>query len=162
MSFVDMAHLTPDNIKRLENGQYIVYKRQKTRYSKKSKAISIKLTNELQSIIDELCRIQTPVDGYLLPIVSKVGYTGENLYKHIQNRLFSINKNLDELAKELGINDINLTSYVSRHTMAMTLQNNGVKRELISQFLDHKDMKTTNIYLDSFANSEIDEAAKVL
>jgi site-specific recombinase XerD len=66
------------------------------------------------------------------------------------------------MAKALGIGDINLTSYVSRHTMAMTLQNNGVRCELISQFLDHKDMKTTNIYLDSFANSEIDEAAKVL
>jgi site-specific recombinase XerD len=66
------------------------------------------------------------------------------------------------MAKVLGIADINITSYVSRHTMAMTLQNNGVKRELISQIMDHKDMKTTNTYLDSFANIEIDEAAKVL
>lgn len=41
MSFVDKAHLTPDNMKRLENGQYIVYKRQKTQYSKKTKSISI-------------------------------------------------------------------------------------------------------------------------
>jgi len=97
-----------------------------------------------------------------LPIVSRKGFTGETLYKHIHNRLGVINNDLDEMAKELGIDDVNLTSYVSRHTMAMTLQKNGVKRELISQFLDHKDMKTTNIYLDSFANSEIDEAAKIL
>ena len=162
MSFVDMAHLTPANIKRLENGQYIVYKRQKTQYSKKSKSISVKLTEELQTIINELCSLQKPIENYLLPIVSKKGYTGEKLYKHIHNRLFTINNNLDEMAKELGIDDINLTSYVSRHTMAMTLQNNGIKRELISQIMDHKDMKTTNTYLDSFANTEIDEAAKVL
>jgi integrase len=162
MSFVDIAHLTPENIKRLENGQYIVYKRQKTQYSKKSKSISIKLTVELQAIIKELCSIQVPVENYLLPIVSRGGYTGEKLYKHIHNRLSIINNDLADMAKKLGIDDINLTSYVSRHTMAMTLQNNGVKRELISQFLDHKDMKTTNIYLDSFANSEIDEAAKIL
>lgn len=162
MSFVDMAHLTPNNIKRLENGQYIVYKRQKTKYSKKSKSISIKLTDELQTFINDLCSIQVPVENYLLPIVSRKGYTGETLYKHIHNRLYNINGNLDEMAKVLGIDDINITSYVSRHTMAMTLQNNGVKRELISQILDHKDMKTTNTYLDSFANSEIDEAVKVL
>jgi integrase len=162
MSFVDIAHLTPDNIKRLENGQYIVYKRQKTQYSKKSKSISIKLTDELQTIINELCSIQTPIGNYLLPIVSRKDYTGEKLYKHIHNRLTVINSYLEEMAKILGIDDINITSYVSRHTMAMTLQNNGIKRELISQIMDHKDMKTTNTYLDSFANIEIDEAAKVL
>jgi len=162
MSFVDMAHLTHENIKRLENGQYIVYKRQKTQYSKNSKPISIKLTDELLTIINDLCRIQTPIENYLLPIVSKNGYAGEKLYKHVHNRLSVINRDLEEMAKVLGIADINITSYVSRHTMAMTLQNNGVKRELISQIMDHKDMKTTNTYLDSFANTEIDEAAKVL
>ena len=162
MSFVDMANLTPENIKRLENGQYIVYKRQKTQYSKKSKSISIKLTEELQTIINELCSLQKPIENYLLPIVSRKGYTGETLYKHIHNRLSVINRDLEEMAKVLGIADINITSYVSRHTMAMTLQNNGIKRELISQIMDHKDMKTTNTYLDSFANTEIDEAAKVL
>ncbi len=162
MSFVDIAHLKQDNIKRLETGQYIVYKRQKTQYSKKSKSISIKLTEELQNIINKLCRLKVPIDNYLLPIISKEKYHGEELYKHIHHRLYKVNNDLVKLSKELGIEDINLTSYVSRHTMAMTLQNNGVKRELISQILDHKDMKTTNTYLDSFANAEIDEVVKVL
>jgi site-specific recombinase XerD len=53
-----------------------------------------------------------------------------------------------------------MTSYVSRHTMAMTLQNNNIPREIISQILDHKDLKTTNTYLDSFTDHVIDEAAK--
>ena len=162
MSFVDMAHLTADNIKRLENGQYIVYKRQKTKYSKKSKSISIKMTDELMAIIEELCARKVPIDGYLLPIITKEGFTGERLFKHIINRLVKLNEYLGEMAEELGIDDINITTYVSRHTMAMTLQNNGVKRELISQIMDHKDMKTTNTYLDSFANTEIDEAVKFL
>jgi len=69
---------------------------------------------------------------------------------------------LENLAIEFGINDINLTSYVSRHTMAMSLQNNEVPREVISQILGHKDLKTTNTYLDSFNSSVIDEAVKVL
>jgi len=58
--------------------------------------------------------------------------------------------------------DMKLTSYVSRHTMAMTLQDNQVPREVISQILGHSDLATTNTYLDSFASSVIDEAVKVL
>ena len=55
-----------------------------------------------------------------------------------------------------------LTSYCARHTMAMTLQDHHVPREVISQILGHKDITTTSIYLDSFTDSVIDEAARVL
>jgi integrase len=162
MSFVDMASLTAENIKRLENGQYLVYKRHKTKNSKAAKAISIKLTEELQSIISELSTVKQPVDHYILPIVTVEGLTGEKLYNHLRTRLDKLNTYLDKMAKEFGIDDIYLTSYVSRHTMAMTLQNNEVPREVISQILGHKDMETTNTYLDSFNSNIIDEAVKVL
>ena len=162
MSFTDMARLTPENIKRLENGQYIVYKRHKTRNSKGAKAISIKLTDELQTLINELCEIKKPVDNYLLPIISVPELTGEKLYNHLKTRLSKLNMHLEKLAEEFGISDINITSYVSRHTMAMSLQNKEVPREVISQILGHKDLKTTNTYLDSFNSSVIDEAVKVL
>lgn len=162
MSFKDMALLKPENIKMLENGQYVVYKRSKTRHNKESKSISIKLTEELKSIINDLCEMSQPVDDYLLPIISVKDLSGLALYKHIKNRLSRFNKNLVSLSNELGIDDVHLTSYVSRHTMAMTLQNNKIPREIISQILDHKEMKTTNTYLDSFSSNIIDEAAKVL
>lgn len=162
MSYVDMALLNNKAIKRLENGMYLSYKRQKTSSAKNSKSINIKLTNELSEIIDSLRKINTPVEDYLLPIVNKEGLIGEKLYNHVKNRLKTINKNLKLLAKELEIEDINITSYVSRHTMAMTLQNNNIPREVISQILDHKDLKTTNTYLDSFSSNVIDEAVKVL
>lgn len=162
MSFVDMASLTPENIKRYENGLYITYKRHKTKNSKGSKPINVKLSEELQSLINELSKIKSPVDNYLLPIISVKGLEGEKLYNHLKTRLKKLNSYLESLATELNINDINLTSYVSRHTMAMSLQNNEVPREVISQILGHKDLKTTNTYLDSFNNNIIDEAVKVL
>ena len=87
---------------------------------------------------------------------------GEQLYNHIRSRFGRNNKNLANLAQTLGITDMKLTSYVSRHTMAMTLQDNQVPREVISQILGHSDLSTTNTYLDSFASSVIDEAVKVL
>ena len=49
-----------------------------------------------------------------------------------------------------------LTSYVSRHSMAMTLQSNGVSREMISQVMGHKELATTNTYLDSFGDTEVE------
>lgn len=162
MSFVDMARLTPDNIKRYENGLYIVYKRHKTKNSQGAKAINIKLSDELQTLINELSEIKKPVDNYLLPIVSVEGLAGEKLYNHLKSRLKKLNSYLESLAIEFGISDINITSYVSRHTMAMSLQNNEVPREVISQILGHKDLKTTNTYLDSFNSNVIDEAVKVL
>ena len=70
-------------------------------------------------------------------------------------------KYLRLLAEELRI-DFHLTSYVSRHTAAMTLQRNHIPREVISQMLGHADLETTNVYLDSFDNGVINEAAKVL
>ncbi len=53
-------------------------------------------------------------------------------------------------------------NYVSRHTMAMQLQNNSISRDKISQILGHSDLQTTNVYLDSLDSSVIDEAVKVL
>jgi len=62
----------------------------------------------------------------------------------------------------MGFAGFNLTGYVSRHTMAMTLQNKGVAREKISQIMGHSDLETTNTYLDSFENEVIDEAMSLL
>ena len=162
ISFIDAALLTKNNIIRYNGGNYIVYKRNKTKEAKKVKPIQIKITPEIQELMDWFATNTILVEDYLLPIVSIPGYKGEQLYNHIRSRFGRNNKNLANLAQALGITDMKLTSYVSRHTMAMTLQDNQVPREVISQILGHSDLATTNTYLDSFASSVIDEAVKVL
>jgi integrase len=162
ISFIDAALLTKKNIIRYNGGNYIVYKRNKTKEAKKVKPIQIKITAEIQDHLNWFAANTPLVEDYLLPIVSIAGYKGEQLYNHIRNRFGRNNKNLHTLAQKLGITDMKLTSYVSRHTMAMTLQDNQVPREVISQILGHSDLATTNTYLDSFASSVIDEAVKVL
>lgn len=162
ISFIDAALLTKKNIIRYNGGSYIVYKRNKTKEAKKVKPIQIKITAEIQELMDWFSANTLLIDDYLLPIVSIAGYKGEQLYNHIRSRFGRNNKNLANLAKALEITDMKLTSYVSRHTMAMTLQDNQVPREVISQILGHSDLATTNTYLDSFVSSVIDEAVKVL
>jgi integrase len=162
ISFIDMAYLTKNNIVKFNGGEYIVYKRHKIQHQRSVKPIKIKITDEIQYLLDSLKECSPTMDSFIVPIVSISGYTGEKLYNHIRFRYKKYNTYLAELAKELEITDIKLTTYVSRHTMAMMLQRNDVSREQISQMLGHSDMKTTNTYLDSFDTTVIDEAAKVL
>lgn len=162
MSFVDLAHLKKSHIKRGEGGLYIEYVREKVKRGKNPKMITIKITDEISKLMDELAKMKEPVSPYLIPIVSKESYSGEQLYNHIRARYKRYSVNLVALADELGIEGVNLTSYVSRHTMAMTLQNNEVSREKISQIMGHKDLHTTIVYLDGFNQKDIDEATKVL
>ena len=161
ISFMDAALLTKKNITCNNGGNYIVYKRHKTKEAKKAKPIQIKVTNVIQELLEWFAANTILKNDYLLPIISKES-KGEQLYKHIRSRFGRNGKNLKSLAAALGITDMKLTSYVSRHTMAMTLQDNQVPREVISQILGHSDLTTTNTYLDSFSSSIIDEAAKVL
>ena len=98
----------------------------------------------------------------MFPIVTKAGCTGDKLYSHIRSRYHTCNDHLKELAKEFGITDMPLTTYVSRHTMAMTLRENNVLTDIIQQVLGHNDTKTTQTYLDSFNTDVISKATKVL
>ncbi|MCD8101814.1 MAG: site-specific integrase [Alistipes sp.] len=162
ISFVDMAQLSAKNIKRIEDGDYIVYVRQKIRNLKEAKPIAIKISPEIKELIGTLRASHYTLAEYLLPVISSADLSGEPLRKHIAACYNRYQRGLFKLAKEIGITDIRLTTYVSRHTFAMTLQRNSIPREIISQMMGHSDMQTTRVYLDSFDNTVIDEAAKVL
>ena len=56
---------------------------------------------------------------------------------------------------------LNIT-YVARHTFATVLKRSGVDIGIISESLGHSDLKTTQIYLDSFENTQIDAAMQNL
>lgn len=155
MSYIDMANLTSNNIHIEGDKKYILYKRQKTKHAKGSKFIRIPITEELDAIIQWFKVNSNLINDYLLPIVT-INYNGEKLYDHERRRLAKYNYHLKNLGIELDIPE-KLTSYVSRHSMAMSLQEDGTPREIISQIMGHKDLKTTNTYLDSFKDSKIEE-----
>ena len=155
MSFIDMANLRKGNIRVEGTSVHIIYKRHKTEHSKNAKFIRIPMTDELNNLLLWFKSNSVLVGDYLLPLVSK-DYDGEKLYDHLRRRLARYNERLKEIGEELGFTE-KLTSYVSRHSMAMTLQTNGVPREMISQVMGHKDLETTNTYLDSFGDVEIEK-----
>ena len=83
------------------------------------------------------------------------------IYNRLQKISHWVNANLKQIALMAKIK-APLTTYVARHTFATVLKRSGVSTEIISESLGHSDVTTTQIYLDSFENRQIDEAMKNL
>ena len=148
ISFVDIANLTSNNIYR---GR-LRYSRQKTHQD-----INIKLREQAKEIIEKYAYHRKKAT-YLFPILKAQSHkTAMQKQNRIHKVLGQINGELKVLASELEI-EADMTTYVARHSFASILKNYGVNVSLISEMLGHTDLKTTQIYLDSFENDQIDEA----
>ena len=98
----------------------------------------------------------------MFPILDrKVHKTEMQKREKIHKPMKATNKALRRIGEQLGI-PIDLTTYVARHSYATVLKRSGVSTAIISESLGHSSEKVTQIYLDSFENSQIDEAMKNL
>lgn len=148
INFVDMAYLTEKNI---VNGR-LVYNRKKT-----SKLINLPLSSESMKII----KLYKDNGMYLFPILSAYHKTEHQKLNRLHKVITKVNRALKEIGVELGL-PIKLTTYVARHSFATVLKRAGVSTSIISESLGHSSEKITQIYLDSFEKSQIDEAMKFL
>lgn len=149
INFTDIANLTQENI---VNGR-LHYIRQKT-----GKLIKIGIPQEAMQIIK---KYTDESNGYLFPIL-KVKSIKQLYRSRICHKIRGkVNDILRTLGKRLGI-EANITTYVARHSFASVLKKSGVNIALISEALGHSDLATTQIYLDSFDNEQVDEAMKNL
>ena len=150
INFTDISNLTKANI---VNGR-LQYIRQKT-----GKLIKIGIPDEAMKIIR---KYEAESTGYLFPILNnKVYKTPLQKQNRIHKMRGKVNNNLKVIGKRLGI-DISVTTYVARHSFASVLKKSGVNIAIISEALGHSDLATTQIYLDSFDNEQMDEAMKNL
>lgn len=145
INFVDMAYLQGSNI---IDGR-LVYYRKKT-----SKLINLPMNPEAMEIIS---RYNTGLTGYVFPILSFAHKTEQMKLNRLHKVITKVNKALKLIGQELGL-PIKLTTYVARHSFATVLKRAGVSTSIISESLGHSSEKITQIYLDSFENSQIDEA----
>lgn len=148
INFRDVACLRYSDI---QDGR-LMYARHKTR-----KAMNCRINDEAQAIMDKYKNPQR-ADDYIFPILDeRIHKTQKQQTDRIGKVLKAVNKSLKELGDELGLT-APLTTYVARHSYASVLKHAGVDIALISQSLGHSDIATTQIYLDSFGDSRIDEA----
>jgi integrase/recombinase XerD len=145
MSFTDMAYLKTENITK----GYITYRRRKTKklYTIKLHPVAIRI----------LSNYKNNNNGYLLPIFPKnIIEDSENATKVTRQWIKTTNKYLNRIAKSCGF-EINVTTYVIRHTWATTAKRLGFSNEMIAEAMGHEyGNKITNIYLDDFDQTLID------
>jgi len=150
INYTDIAHLKQSN---LVDGK-LKYIRKKT-----GKKINIPLSNETLVIINKYL---TEDNAFIFPILhSKIHLTELQKFNRLHKVLAKINNSLRKVSELAEIKG-NITTYVARHSFATILKNSGVNIALISETLGHSDLKTTQIYLDSFESSQIGEAFKNL
>lgn len=100
--------------------------------------------------------------GYLFPILDSCKHsTPMQKRNRVHKVCHQVNKELRQLARRLHISG-DLTTYVARHSFATVLKKSGVNIGIISEALGHHSLKTTQIYLGAFENSQIDEAMQNL
>ena len=100
-------------------------------------------------------------ESYVFPLLNDNHKTPQSIYNRRQKMNGKINKDLKEIAKKAEIN-ADLTTYVARHSFATIMKKSGISTTIISQALGHDSEKTTQIYLESFENTVLDEASKVI
>lgn len=122
LAYIDVAHLTQENIITLDNRPWIIINRQKTNVQS-----NIPLLEIPRMILDKYKgKIK---DNRLLPVLSNQ----------------KINAYLKEIADLCGIKK-RLSYHTARHTFATMLLSKGVPIESVSKMLGHTNIKTTQIY----------------
>jgi len=145
-SFTDLAYLTPANIKK---GR-LTYKRRKT-----GKELNIKLHPHTEQI---LLFYSGNDSKYLLPVLEPTVTEDSMRAKAlIAQWIKTTNKWLGKIVEDCKL-ECDVTTYVARHSWATTAKRSGYSIEIIAEAMGHEHgNRITNIYLDTFDQSLIDE-----
>ena len=135
----------------------VCYVRKKT-----GKSISFPLNDISTKIVEKYASPFGNDNDYIFPILDAgIHKTEQQKRDRIRRTLKKVNRELKVLGEMIGL-EMPLTTYVARHTYATVLKRSGVSVALISESLGHSNLSTTQIYLDSFENSQIDAAMQYL
>lgn len=148
MTFVDLAYLKKTDIQ----GNVIMYVRKKS-----GSQITVVIGKKAQSILRKYARL-TEGSEYAFPII--VDPLKDPAVQY-QSALRTQNRNLKKLAAKLGL-DVNLTTYVARHSWATMAYHNQVPTPLIKEAMGHRTEETTRIYLASFGLEKLSQANEIV
>lgn len=149
INFVDIASLTKENLM----GEQLIYTRKKT-----GKLIKLPIHPNAWELIN---KYNDPENPYLFPILSSNHKTEQQKANRVHKIIGKTNEDLKRIGERLKL-PIPLTTYVARHSFATVLKRSGVQTSVISESLGHSSEKVTQIYLDSFENTQLNKAMKCL
>jgi integrase/recombinase XerD len=152
MNYKDIILLKDKNI---YNGNRISFIRSKT-----NGLFDFKLNDKAIEIIQYYKDRNIGTD-YIFPILLKNNLTPIQIAYRRKKCLSKFNRDLKEIGKLCNI-DIELTSYVARHSFASNLKSKGVATDIISEAMGHQDIKITQVYLKRLDNEVIDNVMDML
>ena len=160
MNMRDIFNLKYRNIDLKSNE--IRFIRTKTARSKRNEIeyIEIPITKEIKAIIEKWGNKPETPDSYVFPVLVD-NITPKQAFERAKQAVKTTNKHLKRIGEELGFR-LSLTTYTARHTYSTTLKRLGYSIEFISESLGHSDIKTTQVYLDSFEKETKIKAANEL
>lgn len=124
------------------------------------KEIVVVITDEIQTIIEKWRNVKRSKLDFVFPILEP-NLSPKRERDLIQYFIKTTNKWMKRIGEDLGIEET-LTTYVARHSFSTVLKRSGVSIEYISESLGHKDLRTTEHYLDSFEDDEKLKNVKLL
>jgi len=156
----DIARLKYKHI----DSERIVFIRAKTQRSTRSnqKPIVVYLSPEIKAIIETWGQKPIHPEKYVFDILVE-GVTPKREKELIQQATKNVNTWIKRIAKAVEIQDWEkITTYWARHSFSTVLKRSGASTEFISESLGHKDLRTTENYLDSFEDDMKKQYAKAL
>jgi len=144
MNMADMALLRMKNIE----GDTLIYRRSKT-----GRNYEIRLNQKAWDILLYFGYDKKKKNDLLFPMLENVRHA-DKIRLRIQDNVKRTNRHLKIIAAEIGLKDVKLTTYVSRHSWATIADLAGVNRRLISQGLGHTNQQTTEIYIDDIESGD--------
>lgn len=122
---------------------------------KNGKEKNIKLLPEAIKILDYYRDVET-VEDFIFPIIKHKNLTEVGLKKKAESANTMINRRLKEIQKLAGI-QTNITTHIARHSFARWAKENKMDIDFIGKALAHGDRSTTERYLNSLEEYNIDE-----
>lgn len=150
INFIDLAVIKTKNIK----GDYYVFTREKLK-SKTQRTQKVKIFKESREIID---KYYDKSNEYLFPILSN----GQNKdlskedYKRYKYKHSTINRNLKKIGEDLET-PFALTSVSARYSFVNMAKKQEIPFLFLQELIGHKTLTTTDVYLDVFPQSKIDD-----
>nr|WP_231367595.1 hypothetical protein [Gillisia sp. JM1] len=125
--------------------------------NKNEKALSLKIPDKAECIINYYREDQKINNGYLFPFLKDIdSKDSEKIYIKTKNATKLLNKYLKKIAQQSGI-DKNLSNHIARHSFG-NIAGDRIHPLMLQKLYRHSDLKTTLNYQANFIHRDADEA----
>lgn len=118
---------------------------------------SLKLNAEAKDILEFYIRKNAKKTDYVFPFIPNLDLPLAIILKKIKSTTVVVNINLKKIAKMVGI-EKSLSTHVARHTFASIASRKVKDIMVVSKLLGHSSVVTTQGYIASLSDKEIDSA----